>query len=82
MKKLVLTLVFCAVLSINARAEDIVFLHPIFYQQLSGKNGDYFYVLKPNKMYYENSKTGVALSIKCSLQENQGDRSRLHSSRI
>lgn len=71
MRKLVWVLVFCLMFSIDAKADDVTFLHPIFYQQLSGKNGDYFYVLKPNRMYYENSKTGVIISIKCSLQENQ-----------
>lgn len=71
MKKIVLILAFCLVFSINARADDTTFLHPIFYQQLSSSNHDFFYVLNPNKMYYENSKTGVTTSAKCSLKENQ-----------
>lgn len=55
----------------NARADDITFLHPIFYQQLSSQNDDYFYVLKPNTIFYENSETGEVISEKCILQENQ-----------
>lgn len=59
MKKIVLILGFCLVFNINAQADNITFLHPIFYQQLSGKNGDYFYILRPNSIYYENSETGT-----------------------
>ena len=57
--------------SINAQADDITFLHPIFYQQLSGKNGEYFYVLRPNSIYYENSEIGTTQSVECILLENQ-----------
>jgi hypothetical protein len=71
MKKLVLILVFCVVFSINAQTDDITFLHPIFYQQLSGENGDYFYILRPNSIYYENSETGTTQSVECILLENQ-----------
>ena len=71
MKKIVLILGFCLVFNINAQADNITFLHPIFYQQLSGKNGDYFYILRPNSIYYENSETGTTQSVECILQENQ-----------
>ena len=71
MKKIVLILGFCLVFNINAQADNITFLHPIFYQQLSGKNGDYFYILPPNSIYYENSETGTTQSVECILQENQ-----------
>ena len=57
--------------SINAQADDITFLHPIFYQQLSGENGDYFYILRPNSIYYENSEIGTTQSVECILLENQ-----------
>lgn len=71
MKKIVLILGFCLVFNINAQADNITFLHPIFYQQLSGKKGDYFYILRPNSIYYENSETGTTQSVECILQENQ-----------
>ena len=71
MKKLVLILGLILSLGANAQADDITFLHPIFYQQLSGENGGYFYVLRPNSIYYENSETGITQSIECILQENQ-----------
>lgn len=80
MKKLFLSLGLFFMLSTNAQAENsitkqedinITFLHPIFYQQLSALNNDFFYVLKPNNMYYENSKTGVTNSTDCRLQENE-----------
>ena len=68
MKKLVLILVFCVVFSINAQTDDITFLHPIFYQQISGQKGEYFYVLNQNSIYYEYAKTGVTQSNNCILQ--------------
>ena len=71
MKKIVWILGFCLVFNINAQADNITFLHPIFYQQLSGKNGDHFYILRPNSIYYENSETGTTQSVECILQENQ-----------
>ena len=73
MKKFILILGLLSLLSANVLANNITFLHPIFYQQLSSQNGDYFYVLKPNTMYYENSKTGTIISTKCFLQENKED---------
>ena len=71
MRKFALILGLCVVFSINAQADDITFLHPIFYQQLSGENGDYFYILRPNSIYYENSETGTTQSVECILLENQ-----------
>ena len=73
MKKLILILSYILFSGLSAPvwAEDTAFLHPIFYQQLSERNGDYFYVLRPNLIYYENSKTEITKSIKCILQENQ-----------
>lgn len=71
MKKLILILGICLVLCISAQADNVIFLHPVFYQQLSGKNGEYFYVLRPNSIYYENSEKGITQSIECDLQNNQ-----------
>lgn len=71
MKKLALVLGLFLSLGANAWADSITFLHPIFYQQLSGQKGEYFYVLKPNSIYYENAKTGVTQSNDCILQKNQ-----------
>ena len=71
MKKLVLIFGLFLSLSTSAWADEVSFLHPIFYQQLSEENGDSFYVLRPNSIYYENSKTGITQSSDCILQENQ-----------
>ena len=71
MKKFVLILGMLLSLCANAQADGVTFLHPIFYQQLSGQKGEYFYVLRPNSIYYENAKTGVTQSNDCILQKNQ-----------
>lgn len=71
MKQIALILGLVWSLSTNAWADNITFLHPIFYQQLSRENGDYFYILRPNSIYYENSETGATRSVECILQENQ-----------
>lgn len=72
MKKFILFIGLVLSLIPNAQADDnTTFSHPIFYQQLSDANNNYFYVLKPNSMYYENSKTEVTQSARCILQENQ-----------
>lgn len=47
------------------------FLHPIFYQQLSDINNNFFYVIKPNSIYYEDSTTDYTKSIQCVLLENK-----------
>lgn len=70
MKKIALILSLL-LFSINTLANDTFFLHPIFYQQLSGVDNDYFYVLKPNSIYYENSKTEISQSSECILLDNQ-----------
>jgi len=44
MKKFVLILGMILSICTNSRADDITFLHPIFYQQLSAVNGDFFFM--------------------------------------
>ena len=47
--------------------DKIVFINPIFYQNLSSKN--YFYVLTPDSKFFESAE--VTNSVKCSLLTNE-----------
>ncbi|MBR1915955.1 MAG: hypothetical protein IJ830_05935 [Alphaproteobacteria bacterium] len=71
MKKLFFLLTFFFLINNGYAEERFVFLHPIFYQQLSSPDKKSFYVLTPSSKYYEDSEKNISINVPCSLTENQ-----------